>query len=105
MTIFYDDNNVQKHEKDLILQRRVKVPKLDPKAPTVGFALSGGGIRSATFCLGIFQAIAKQIDSKIVGRNSINATFDLRNENENYKSTPSFSRDFILLVLFVSYTC
>ena len=25
---------------------------------TVGFALSGGGIRSATFCLGIFQALA-----------------------------------------------
>lgn len=28
-------------------------------APTIGFALSGGGIRSATFCLGIFQALAK----------------------------------------------
>ena len=63
MTVFYDDNNVQKHEKDLILQRRIKIPELDPKAPTVGFALSGGGIRSATFCLGIFQALAKQIDS------------------------------------------
>ncbi|WP_333879066.1 hypothetical protein [Methylobacter sp.] len=25
----------------------------------IGFALSGGGIRSATFCLGIFQALAK----------------------------------------------
>ena len=30
-----------------------------PEAPEVGFALSGGGIRSATFCLGIFQALAK----------------------------------------------
>src|SRR5271166_1583109 len=28
------------------------------KAPTVGFGLSGGGIRSATFCLGVFQALA-----------------------------------------------
>ncbi len=27
--------------------------------PTVGFSLSGGGIRSATFCLGFFQALAK----------------------------------------------
>ena len=29
-------------------------------APTVGVALSGGGIRSATFCLGFFQALAQQ---------------------------------------------
>lgn len=28
-------------------------------APLVGVALSGGGIRSATFCLGLFQALAK----------------------------------------------
>ena len=28
------------------------------QAPTVGFGLSGGGIRSATFCLGVFQALA-----------------------------------------------
>jgi hypothetical protein len=33
---------------------------LEPEAPVVGFALSGGGIRSATFCLGLFQALAKQ---------------------------------------------
>jgi hypothetical protein len=29
-----------------------------PPADTVGVALSGGGIRSATFCLGVFQALA-----------------------------------------------
>jgi hypothetical protein len=29
-----------------------------PPADTVGIALSGGGIRSATFCLGVFQALA-----------------------------------------------
>jgi hypothetical protein len=27
--------------------------------PPIGFALSGGGIRSATFCLGLFQSLAK----------------------------------------------
>lgn len=48
-------------------QRRKKVnatstdaPKIEPSAPSIGFALSGGGIRSATFCLGMFQALAKQ---------------------------------------------
>jgi hypothetical protein len=34
-------------------------------APKVGIALSGGGIRSATFCLGLFQALARQ---KLVGK-------------------------------------
>ena len=32
----------------------------DPAAQVVGVALSGGGIRSATFCLGLFQALARQ---------------------------------------------
>ena len=32
----------------------------DTSSGRVGFALSGGGIRSATFCLGLFQGIAKQ---------------------------------------------
>lgn len=39
------------------------VPPLAPKrlpADTVGLAFSGGGIRSATFCLGVLQALAKQ---------------------------------------------
>ena len=47
-------------------RRRVSIPGKersdlgkDAKGPTVGFALSGGGIRSATFCLGVFQALAK----------------------------------------------
>lgn len=34
--------------------------KLDPDAPPVGIGLSGGGIRSATFCIGFFQALARQ---------------------------------------------
>ncbi|HEX2101704.1 MAG TPA: hypothetical protein VHF69_13610, partial [Candidatus Synoicihabitans sp.] len=33
---------------------------LPAEAPLVGVALSGGGIRSATFCLGLFQALARQ---------------------------------------------
>lgn len=35
------------------------------KDTRVGFALSGGGIRSATFCLGVFQALAEE---RLLGR-------------------------------------
>jgi choline dehydrogenase-like flavoprotein len=51
-----------------ILARRIAVDR-DDKTPetdtaklpkdTIGLALSGGGIRSATFCLGVIQALAK----------------------------------------------
>jgi hypothetical protein len=54
-------------EVDLIRTRRRQVP--DGTTPpddlrelpsdTVGVALSGGGIRSATFCLGVFRALAR----------------------------------------------
>ena len=40
-------------------ERRVRSGE-DVQAPVVGVALSGGGIRSATFCLGLFQALARQ---------------------------------------------
>src|SRR5258706_12076592 len=40
-------------------ERRVR-SECDPKAPVVGVALSGGGIRSATFCLGLFQTLTRQ---------------------------------------------
>lgn len=52
-------------EKTLINQRRAFLRKqgessdLSDDAMPVGFALSGGGIRSATFCLGLFQALAR----------------------------------------------
>ena len=46
-------------EKEQIAARRRR-NELDPSAPVVGVALSGGGIRSATFCLGLFQALARQ---------------------------------------------
>src|SRR5260221_12324806 len=46
-------------EEDAVRGRRI-LNGTDPDAPVVGVALSGGGIRSATFCLGLFQALAKQ---------------------------------------------
>lgn len=46
-------------ESDQIRVRR-SCNRLDPDAPAVGVALSGGGIRSATFCIGFFQALARQ---------------------------------------------
>lgn len=42
------------------LQKRQLVNPVANDLPTVGVALSGGGIRSATFCLGLFQALAQQ---------------------------------------------
>jgi hypothetical protein len=42
------------------IRQRRETNGLDPSTPTVGVALSGGGIRSATFCLGLFQALARQ---------------------------------------------
>jgi len=34
-----------------------KLPSVSPKAPLWGLCLSGGGIRSATFCLGVLQSL------------------------------------------------
>ena len=45
-------------EKALINSRR-KVAGVEESAPRIGIACSGGGIRSATVCLGVFQAFAK----------------------------------------------
>jgi hypothetical protein len=45
-------------ERSAIASRRAHAG-LPPDAPDVGVALSGGGIRSATFCLGLFQALAR----------------------------------------------
>jgi hypothetical protein len=44
------------NEHELLLQRPRYSIRGAPKP--VGFGLSGGGIRSATFCLGVFQALA-----------------------------------------------
>jgi hypothetical protein len=45
-------------ESDALALRRVAA-RIDPAAPRIGLALSGGGIRSATFCLGIVRALAR----------------------------------------------
>jgi hypothetical protein len=43
-----------------LLKKRPKHAGVDfDRDSLVGFALSGGGIRSATFCLGVFQGLAK----------------------------------------------
>jgi len=50
-----------KHER-AHLRARVperELPEDRPSPEVVGVALSGGGIRSATFCLGVFQALAQ----------------------------------------------
>src|ERR1043166_6953657 len=52
--------DIHKQERDEIQKRRAKqsYPSKDRDEPTfVGLALSGGGIRSATFCLGFLQGL------------------------------------------------
>jgi hypothetical protein len=44
---------------DAAIRRRREAAGVAPDAPRVGVALSGGGIRSATFCLGLFQSLAR----------------------------------------------
>lgn len=50
---------VQKEEAEVIAQQRAN-RGIDAKAPLVGLALSGGGIRSASFALGVLQALARR---------------------------------------------
>ncbi len=53
-----DFDQVAKQEKAWTDKRRQSL-NLDTEAPLVGLALSGGGIRSATFNLGVLQALSK----------------------------------------------
>jgi len=53
---------VKRAELDFILNRKPGDPKKDP--PLWGLALSGGGIRSATFALGVLQVLAR---NKLLG--------------------------------------
>jgi hypothetical protein len=55
------------HERRFLASRRGRpVPGDRPPDDVIGVALSGGGIRSATFCLGVFQALAHhQLISRI----------------------------------------
>lgn len=60
------DRELQKREWTLVNERRkaagIPAEESGTEQPknTIGLALSGGGIRSATFCLGVLQALAKQ---------------------------------------------
>ncbi|MEO7072207.1 MAG: patatin-like phospholipase family protein [Rhodanobacter sp.] len=46
------------HESEALVRRRAS-SGVDAEAPVIGLALSGGGVRSATFCLGVLRALAK----------------------------------------------
>ena len=54
----FDD--VQAAEAAVIAQQRANRGITDSGRPTVGLALSGGGIRSASFALGVLQALARK---------------------------------------------
>ena len=62
-------------EERLITARRLQADTSDkqrPSRPHVGLAFSGGGIRSATFCLGVLQALAnKDTPNKHIGLRDI----------------------------------
>jgi hypothetical protein len=45
-------------EQEAIAERR-RVAGIAPDAPIIGLALSGGGVRSATFCLGLMRGLAQ----------------------------------------------
>lgn len=55
-----DFETVQQEERQWITQRRRATGTVPDEAPVVGLALSGGGIRSATFNLGILQALSRR---------------------------------------------
>ncbi len=52
--------DVQVAESRVIAQQRANRGITEPDKPLVGLALSGGGIRSASFALGVLQALARR---------------------------------------------
>ncbi|MBA3592122.1 patatin-like phospholipase family protein, partial [Methylibium sp.] len=48
------------HTEAALLKARRKLAGVAPDMPTVGLALSGGGVRSATFCLGLLRGLAQR---------------------------------------------
>ncbi|MEP7184325.1 MAG: hypothetical protein ABI767_00690 [Rhodanobacter sp.] len=50
--------DIPEHESQALARRR-KLSGVDPAQPPIGLALSGGGVRSATFCLGLLRVLAK----------------------------------------------
>jgi len=51
-------SDVERAERDWIRERRAAAGGVPPDAPAVGLALSGGGIRSAAFNMGVLQTLA-----------------------------------------------
>jgi predicted acylesterase/phospholipase RssA len=51
--------DVERAEQDWIRERRAAAGSVAPDAPVVGLALSGGGIRSAAFNMGVLQTLAR----------------------------------------------
>ena len=49
---------LQRTEDELVTLRR-RAAQTDPAVPRIGLAFSGGGIRSATFHLGVLQGLAQ----------------------------------------------
>jgi hypothetical protein len=54
-----DFTAVEQAESDWIRERRLATGVVEPDAPLVGLALSGGGIRSAAFNMGVLQVLAR----------------------------------------------
>ncbi|HEY4146889.1 patatin-like phospholipase family protein [Pinirhizobacter sp.] len=52
-------SNPARVAEDAVITARRKLANVPDDAPRIGLALSGGGIRSATFCLGLLRALAK----------------------------------------------
>jgi hypothetical protein len=52
-------SDVERAEQDWIRERRAAAGGVTPDAPVVGLALSGGGIRSAAFNMGVLQELAR----------------------------------------------
>ncbi len=46
-------------QEQVALADRRLLNEIDWESPTIGLALSGGGVRSATFCIGLLRALAK----------------------------------------------
>jgi Patatin-like phospholipase. len=51
-------------DEQLAIEIRRTKAEVPPEQKTYGLALSGGGIRSATFCLGMVRALAKKGELK-----------------------------------------
>jgi len=60
MNEFYPKELEDEEERLIQIRREAVAPGKPKDEAKVGFALSGGGIRSATFCLGVFQALARR---------------------------------------------